>query len=290
MKQKKDTQFWLNSFVEEQAQTTHEYKSFQMEIENNGCFSIVSDNDKVKVYTPLLAFIFISKELPARNMDTQKETTLNGWEYLKTYIEAYKEGEQYFENELKVSEDTMHGANAEQYVQDIHHNYFHTIHEVTHEGWQFVKDEYSMILTHKVVKTHGYYSGIVSKVEEQVKKHPKLFAKFDKCEHDLPPQQKKTKTDKLKAPVLGLFCGTINKIEIDKREETESADIYCKRICAKYKLPYTDRVRQNYNVNETKKLIQELTEKVLPLIDTETKKLIQEYLERKQLPKQNLYA
>ena len=72
----------------------------------------------------------------------------------------------------------------------------------------------------------------------------------------LPPQQTETKTDKPKAPLLGLFCALINKIGIDKKEETESATVYCKRICIKYKLPYTDRVRQNYNVNETKKIIQ----------------------------------
>ena len=105
-----------------------------------------------------------------------------------------------------------------------------------------------------------------------------------------PLQENETKTNKLKAPVLGLLCGLINKIGIDKREETESANIYCERICVKYKLPYTDRVRQNYNVNETKKLIQELTEKVLPLIDTETKNLIQKYLDSKQPTKPNLYA
>lgn len=105
----------------------------------------------------------------------------------------------------------------------------------------------------------------------------------------LPPQQ--TKTDKLKAPVLGLFCSLINKIGIDKKDETESATVYCKRICDKFKLPYTDRVRQNYNVNETKKLMQELTKKVLPLIDdNETKILIQKHLDSKQPPKQNLYA
>jgi len=104
----------------------------------------------------------------------------------------------------------------------------------------------------------------------------------------LPPQQ--TETRKLTAPVLGLFCGLINKIGIDKKEEKESATIYCKRICVKYKLHYTDRVRQNYNVNEIKKLIQELTEKVLPLIDTETKSLIQQYLDSKHPTKQNLYA
>jgi hypothetical protein len=106
----------------------------------------------------------------------------------------------------------------------------------------------------------------------------------------LPPQPTETKTDKITAPVLGLFCTIINKIGIDKRDETESATVYCKRICDKFKLPYTDRVRQNYNVNENKKLIQELTEKVLPLIGNETKILIQQYLDNKKQPKQNLYA
>jgi hypothetical protein len=104
----------------------------------------------------------------------------------------------------------------------------------------------------------------------------------------LPRQQ--TKTNKLNAPVLGLFCSLINKIGIDKKKERESATVYCERICGKFKIPYTDRVRQNYNVNETKKLIQELTEKVLPLIDTETKNSIQKYLDNKQSTKQNLYA
>lgn len=106
----------------------------------------------------------------------------------------------------------------------------------------------------------------------------------------IPPTQTETKSDKLKAPVLGLFCGLINKIGADKREDTESAKVYCERICAKYELPYTDRVRQNYNVNENRNLIKELTEKVLPLIDNETISLIQKYLGSKQPPKQNLYG
>lgn len=112
---------------------------------------------------------------------------------------------------------------------------------------------------------------------------------YNKIEN-ITPQQSETKTDKLKAPVLGLFCSLINKIGIDKKDETESATVYCERICGNFKLPYTDRVRQNYNVNENKKLIKELTEKVLPLIDNETKILVKKYLDNKQPPKQNLYA
>lgn len=194
MKQKKDTRFWLTTFFEEQEQTKHPYKSFQWEIENNGCFIVKADTDTVKIYTPELAVIFTSKELPVRNMDTQTETTINGWEYLKTYIEAYKEGEQYFETEFKVSPNTLYGANAEQYVRDIHLNFFHVKHTGINEGWGYVKKQYPLILTHKAVKEFGYYSGIVNKVEEQVKKYPRLFATFDKCEHNLPPQTE-TKTE-----------------------------------------------------------------------------------------------
>lgn len=188
MKQKKDTRFWLTTFFEKQEQTKHEYKSFKREIENNGCFKVRTETDTVKIYTPELAVIFTSNKLSARNMDTQTETNINGWEYLKTYIEAYREGEQYFETEFKVSPNTLYGANAEQYVRDIHLNFFHVKHTETTEGWSYVKKQYPIILTHKAVKEFGYYSGIVNKVEEQVKKYPRLFATFDKCEHNLPPQ------------------------------------------------------------------------------------------------------
>lgn len=201
----KDTRFWLTTFFDGQEQTKHEYKSFQREIENNGCFIVKADTDTVKIYTPELAVIFTLKELPARNMDAQKETTVNGWEYLKTYIEAYKEGEEYFETEFKVSPNTLYGANAEQYVRDIHLNFFHVKHTGINEGWGYVKKQYPIILTHKAVKEFGYYSGIVNKVEEQVKKYPRLFATFDKCEHNLPPQQTETKTDKLKVPQIALI-------------------------------------------------------------------------------------
>jgi hypothetical protein len=194
MKQNKDTKFWLITFFEEQEQTKPEYKSFQRQIENNGCFFKVKP-DTVKIFTPELALIFFSKELSARNMDTQTDTKINGWEYLKTYITAYKEGEQYFEADYKVSPNTLYGANAEQYVRDIHLNFFHVKHTGTNEGWGYVKKQYPIILSHEVVREYGYYSGITNKVEEQVKKYPRLFADFDKCEHNLPPQQTEMKTE-----------------------------------------------------------------------------------------------
>jgi hypothetical protein len=149
------------------------------------------------------------------------------------------------------------------------------------EYWEFDFEEYQ-----KFIDTSKPIELLFSISELLVQLHRlEMFNEFL-----LPPQQTETKTGKLKAPVLGLFCSLINRIGIDKREETESAAVYCERICEKFKLPYTERVRQNYNVNENKKLIKELTEKVLPLIDNETKILVEKYLDNKQPPKQNLYA
>jgi hypothetical protein len=128
-------------------------------------------------------------------METQTETTIDCWEYLQTYIEAYKEGEQYFESEFRVSPSTLYGANAEQYVRDIHFNFFHVNLKEGNKGWGYVKKAYPITLTHETIKKFGYYSSIVSKIEEQVKKHRKLFATFDKCDHESTPTPKQGKQE-----------------------------------------------------------------------------------------------
>ena len=45
----------------------------------------------------------------------------------------------------------------------------------------------------------------MNRVEEQIKKYPRLFATFDKCEHNFAPQQTETKTDKLKVKQIALI-------------------------------------------------------------------------------------
>lgn len=190
-----DTRFWLTSFFDETVQDTNDYKYHKLLIKRNGHSGLNIDGKTSKIYTTELAVLLISQELPARNMETQTETTIDGWEYLQTYIEAYKEGEQYFESEFRVSPSTLYGANAEQYVRDIHFNFFHVNLKEGNKGWGYVKKEYPITLTHETIKKFGYYSGIVSKIEEQVKKHRKLFATFDKCDHESTPTPKQGKQE-----------------------------------------------------------------------------------------------
>jgi hypothetical protein len=190
----KDIHYDLTTFLE--AQATKKLKPFKMEIESNRYIICKSDNDTVKIYSPELAVILSSNSLSVINMDTNTATTINGLLYLNTYIEAYKEGENYFETQHRVSPNTLYGANAEQYVRDIHFKYFHKKHTNMIEGWESVKQQYPFILTHKAVKELGFYSGIVNKVDEQIEDNPNLFATFDKCIHNLPTQQTETKTER----------------------------------------------------------------------------------------------
>jgi hypothetical protein len=92
------------------------------------------------------------------------------------------------------------------------------------------------------------------------------------------------------APAIALFCNLINDAEISKKESNEIPEKYCKRICENYGLKYTDRVRQNFNGDKSKKHYKEVTELILPFIDEITKDKIQKYLDSKNPPNPKLYA
>lgn len=192
----KDTPFLLINFFEQQV--TQNYNSIQREIDIKGYINLNTDTGSVKVYSRELVEILNSNSMPAFNCDTKTETTIYGKEYQNSFVEGYKEGEQYFEAEWKVSSNTLYGgAGAEHYVRDIHLNFFrvqHSINSINIQGWGGVKKSYPTILTHRAVKDYGFYSGIVNKVEDQVNKYRNLFLTFEKEEHNLPPQQNETKT------------------------------------------------------------------------------------------------
>ena len=190
-----NTNFSVFRFLMNGLESTPNYRHFKDSIEKNGHYIVNHNEQKFKIYSPELLTLLTTHELPAIDRITQKELIINCLEYLNSYFDGYKEGEQYFENEYKISQNTLYGTNAEKYVRDIHLNFFHVQHNGINEGWVYAKTQCPIILTHDAIKELGYYCGIVNKVEEQVKKSPQLFATFDKCEHNLPHQQTETKTE-----------------------------------------------------------------------------------------------
>lgn len=197
-------------------------------------------------------------------------------------MENFKSFDELFENAIRYGsieqpKDTAHKGAIRSY-----YNFGFNEWLSQNKGWKFGDTKAYMKFL-----TRAYW--LEFKQHEDTLKSKSKF-EFEEIKKSWQSSSADTKTDKIKAPALGLFCGLINKIGIDRKDDTESATVYCKRICYKFKLPYTDRVRQNYNVNETRKLLKELSEMILPLIDNKTRTSFETYLDSKQPKKQNLYA
>lgn len=99
-----------------------------------------------------------------------------------------------------------------------------------------------------------------------------------------------TKTNKLKAPVIALFCNLVSECKLIQKEDSESVKNYCIRICKEFNLIYSDRVRQNFNGSETKENKRKIKELILPVINDEAKNKLTEHLKSKEPSKQKLYG
>lgn len=193
---KDDIKYSLETLWDETAQKTHHYRSYKYQIKNNGAFIIKDNNKDINIYTPELSYILISQELRVYDCKNQRETKIRGRDYLNTYISGYIQGKKYFKKEFAISTNSLIGGNTREYIRDLHYNYFHVNNIEMVSGWQFVRNSSPLTLTHKQIEKFGFYSGVVSKVDDLLKKFPELFATFDKCDHDVPPKQEKNNESK----------------------------------------------------------------------------------------------
>lgn len=82
----------------------------------------------------------------------------------------------------------------------------------------------------------------------------------------------------IKAPVIALFVFLVNESGLIKKGVTESVAPYCKRVCERYNLTYTDRVRQGFSSSRCNANLSKINEFILPQIDSLSRNTINEYL------------
>lgn len=170
-----DTPYILNRFWKRNTVPDF-YLLAKDEIERRGHISFNCDEENVNVYQPILAYIFKASRVSVRNMDTKEDIEIDGLPYLKTFIQGYKEGINYFEQDFKALYSPF---DTDKLVAAIKSNYFDTRLEKEGKiGWEKVKKFVPANLNHKTIKEEGYFSGIVSRVEEIVSTHPQLFQDF----------------------------------------------------------------------------------------------------------------
>lgn len=181
--QGKDTRYWIQDTMQLIKNGNPEYVGLERIVKENGCIIVNTGNEKVRIYTPELAYTLLY-ELTATNMDTQEEGILRKSEYFDSFVNGYNEGLLLFKNDFHVSNDTLYSS-SEKYVANLHFQYYHLENDDTSDGWQFVRKLYPFIITHKAVKKYGHYSGIISALYKMMDKHPIPFKSFkDECDYN----------------------------------------------------------------------------------------------------------
>ncbi len=85
----------------------------------------------------------------------------------------------------------------------------------------------------------------------------------------------------VKAPVIALFCNLVNESSLIAKGENEAVGAYCKRICEKYNLNYTDRVRQGFSTSSNKTNFEKVNNLILVNLNEVDKKHLTDYSNKK---------
>lgn len=188
------------------------FKEYRSEVKRNGKIVI----NKIPVYTSELAYIIWNRNgIPLRNLKTQQIEIINTWYLWEAYFEGFNEGRQYFEENYKVPASVMYG-NDTTYINDLHILYFQKGYNPEFgKGWNFVKDSFPCTLTTLHVQEYGYYSGIISRVDELVLLYPEKFKMFHRSE----PTE-----NTLKKNIPDKWYALLHKILIATGEEKQFVD------------------------------------------------------------------
>lgn len=81
--------------------------------------------------------------------------------------------------------------------------------------------------------------------------------------------------------IIGLFCMLVNKSKLIERNNRESAEQFCRRVCEAYNLPYSDNVRQRLNNSDDSRNRQLVIDIILPSLNEGQALKIKEYIAAK---------
>lgn len=136
-----------------------------------------------------------------------------------------------------------------------------------------IKEDFINYLEYGIYPSHIIKGGIKNLMADWIKDKRELLKKSNL----------KTKGKQfITAPVIRRFCELINDSKIIIKGEDEAAKNYCKNICIKYNLKYTDRVRQYFTPNnkpvKSDKHLEIVVKEILHTIEVKEKEKILEYI------------
>lgn len=143
-------------------------------INKNGTLHFSSKGYRAKCYLWQLFRILSNDKLPL----LRSEKTFNATLFIKDYVEGFKQGQEYFEKSIAVSNDTLY-RHSDAYIKDLHNWYYHKEPIEGKFGWDYYLNNYPIIIDKKIIERWGFYSGVLYSVELLKRKHLELFKDFD---------------------------------------------------------------------------------------------------------------
>lgn len=152
-----------------------DYRWYKSLMDANGCFTHEIENIKIKFYTAELAIILNSKNLEVINRDIKNNelVKIDCTQYLTTYIKAFKQGQSYFESELKFSPNKITSSDVARAIENIHSLYYNPVFPKT-PLIQY-KRSYPNIINDEYIYEFGYNAGIISCIDELTIQYPNEF-------------------------------------------------------------------------------------------------------------------
>jgi hypothetical protein len=149
---------------------------------------------------------------------------------------------------------------------------FHYIDTVLQKYNISYREAYRILNKYKGAYNQKYYDNVVAKV---------LIYLNDLSSFSLPKQ---TKKNTVTATLIRRFCELVNDSLLIPKKEDESATDFCEKVCKKYKLIYTDNVRQYFSTNNkprsNDKNLQKVIETIIPTIPNSDREKITEYINK----------
>lgn len=161
-----DTLYRLTNDFIKNIQKHVDYNYINNLISDNGSFQYTINGVDVKFYTAEMAILLLqTKDLEVINRDTKNNelVKIDCTKYLNTYIEAFKQGQYYFENELKFSPNKLNSEEVQRCINNLRVLYYE--HDLPRKALVYYKNNCPQLLTHKNISEWGYNSGIVSCIE-----------------------------------------------------------------------------------------------------------------------------
>lgn len=279
-----NTVYPLPTIIDYSYLETLEYNKFKRLIAKNGFLRVKTDELNVCIYNPVLALIFTSKEFPATTGFPSVQTVINGGDFLNSYIEGYKVGIQYFNENYKPSLSVLYGEKSEHFISDIRNLY---IKHLKRDGGD-IKTDIPLRMSNQVAYQFGECSGIVSMIEELANLHPSLFT--NESERGKPHSSQSTKfkgfDSKLNAEQIKKLVPWLNLAELFENtiDETILTNLFNGSLESPLKLNNNRLLAYFLNKLSKKKLItkywQAAAERTKSFISSDDKEIIRNDLSK----------